>query len=223
MRTEILAQWGRHIIELIWRLVRRADVNQMRKRIAVLLLLILPGCSSAPAPEAEFTLSSVRPAAARIDAELTSITVEPASRDRVVYPLPSTLTPLLPLWRTALQDALARYGIFRPGAPRRLTLVVKVLEFSLSGRILSVLARYQLFDNPPGAPAFSTDIMTNQGFSALATSVTSLEDPAVATQHRTEVIRAIQDNITQFLDQIEAFARQQRGGAVARPAVPNPL
>jgi len=58
--------------------------------------------------------------------------------------------------------------------------------------------------NPAGDPVFGADIMSNAGLSSLVTGVTSLEDPAVATQNRTQVIRAIQDNITQFLDQLVA-------------------
>ena len=151
-------------------------------------------------------LGVARPAAAEIDAQLASVRVEPASRELTVYPLPSTLSQFLPMWRGALEDALARLGIFSPSAPRRLSLSVRVLEFSLSGKILVVLARYELFGNPPGAPVFGADILSNQGMSSLATGVTSLEDPAVATQNRTEVIRAIQDNITQFIDQLGAYA-----------------
>jgi hypothetical protein len=113
--------------------------------------------------------------------------------------------------------ALARQGIFRPGASRQVSLVVKVLEFSRSGNILSVFARYRLFGLPPGNPVFSTDIMSNVELSSLATGVTSLDDPAVATQNRAEVVRAIQDNITQFLDQLAAFARQPPGGRARRP------
>lgn len=189
----------------------------MRMRYAVAGLSFAFLCSCAPVPDTEFALASVTPATARIDAGLAAVAVEPASRDRTVYPLPRSLTPLLPLWQGALQDALTRQGIFRPEAARRVSIVVKVLEFSLSGNILSVFARYQLFDVPTGNPVFSADIMSNAGFGALATGVTSLDDPAVATQNRTQVIRAIQDNITQFLDQLEAFARQPRGPPPPRP------
>jgi hypothetical protein len=153
------------------------------------------------------TFDVVRPTAAEIDAQLVKVSVEPASRDLAVYPLPSTLSQFLPMWREALEDALTRLRIFNPTAPRQLSLSVKVLEFSLSGKILTALARYQLFDNPPAAPVFQADIMSNQGISSLATGVTSLEDPAVATQNRTDVIRAIEDNITKFIDQLETFAR----------------
>ena len=189
----------------------------MRMRYAVAGLFFALLCSCSPVPETEFALASVTTARARIDAGLAAVTVEPASRDRAVYPLPRSLTPLLPLWQAALQDAVTRQGIFRPEASRRLSLVVKVLEFSLSGNILSVFARYQLFDVPAGNPVFSADIMSNAGLSGLATGVTSLDDPTAATQNRTQVIRAIQDNITQFLDRLEAFARQPRGAAPPRP------
>jgi hypothetical protein len=186
-------------------------------RAAIVGLFIALLCSYSPVPETEFALASVTPATARVDAALAAVTVEPASRDRTVYPLPRSLAPLLPLWQAALQDAVTRQGIFRPDAARRVSLVVKVLEFSLSGNILSVFARYQLLDNPPGTPVFSADIMSNVGLSGLATGVTSLDDPAIATQNRTQVIRAIQDNITQFLDQLEGFARQPSPDTPPRP------
>ena len=188
-------------------------MNKLRCRIAALGLLFLPCC--VPAPAAEVISAGVRPTTARIDAELVSVTIEPASRDRAVYPLPSTLGLFLPVWRGALQDALERSGIFRAGAPRRLALEVKVLEFALSGRILNVLARYQLLDALSSTLVFSADMMSNQGVSGLAVGVTSLEDPAVATSHRTEVNRAIEANIVQFLDQLEAFVRSP-----SRPAPP---
>jgi hypothetical protein len=187
----------------------------MRYTIAGLFFALVCACSSVR--ETEFALANVTPATARFDAALAAVTVEPASRDRAVYPLPRSLTPLLPLWQAALQDAVTRQGIFRPSAARRVSLVVKVLEFSLSGNILSVFARYQLFDVPAGNPVFSADIMSNAGLSSLATGVTSLDDPGVATQNRTQIIRAIQDNITQFLDRLAAFARQPAGDTPPRP------
>ena len=186
----------------------------MRHPIACLLVVF---CCCLHLPDTGLVVAGARAAAAPIDATLATITVEPASRDRAVYPLPRTLTPLLPIWQAALQDAPARQGMFRPGASRRVSLVVKVLEFSLSGNILSVFAHYQLFGVPPGSPIFSTDIMSNVGLNSLATGVTSLDDPGVATQNRAEVIRGIQDNITQFLDQLAAFARQPPGGTPSRP------
>ena len=90
------AKWGR--------LVR------MSRASAGLFFALL--CACPPVPEAEFALASVTPTTARIDAGLAAVTVEPASRDRAVYPLPRSLTPLLPLWQAALQDAVTRQGIF---------------------------------------------------------------------------------------------------------------
>ena len=138
----------------------------MRMRCAIAGLFIALLCSCSPGPETGFALAGVTPTTARIDAGLAAVTVEPASRDRAVYPLPRSLTPLLPLWQAALQDAVTREGIFRPEASRRVSIVVKVLEFSLSGKILSVFARYQLFADPAGNPVFSADIMSNAGLSS---------------------------------------------------------
>lgn len=184
----------------------------MRNRVTWLLLLLLPVCIPPYAANSQLLRSTVRPAAARIDAQLASVSVEPASRGVAVYPLPPTMTPFLPIWQAALQDALAKEGVFRRSAPRRMSVVVQVLEFSLSGKVLSVLARYQLFAVPSAAPVFSADIMINQGLGALATGVTSLEDPAIAMRNRTEVLRAIQANITQFIDQLDTFARRPAQG-----------
>ena len=58
------------------------------------------------------TLGVATPTAAGIDGQLATVSVEPASRDLVVYPLPSTLSQFLPTWREALEDALTRVRIF---------------------------------------------------------------------------------------------------------------
>ena len=97
--------------------------------------------------------------------------------------------------------------MFRPGAPRRLSLMVKVLQYAASGDTLTLFARYQLFDNPAGDPIFSTDVMTN-------VPLGSGEDPASVLRDRALASRAIQENIVQFLDQLETFARQRHTGAL---------
>src|SRR5205823_5387335 len=94
----------------------------MRMSYAIAGLFFAYLCSCSPVPETEFALTSVTAATARIDAALAAVTVEPASRDRAVYPLPRSLTPLLPLWQAALQDAATRQGIFRSDASRRVSI-----------------------------------------------------------------------------------------------------
>ena len=69
----------------------------MRMRYAVAGLFFAFFCACSLVPETEFALANVTPATARIDARLAAVTVEPATRDRAVYPLPRSLTPLLPL------------------------------------------------------------------------------------------------------------------------------
>jgi len=120
----------------------------MRHRVITLLFLVFPSC--VPPPEVEITLSNLTAAAARIDAALAAVTVEPASRDRAVNPLPPTLSPLLPVWQAALQDAQSRQAIFRSDAPRRLSLIVKVLDFSVSGDTSDPVRALPAFRQPGG-------------------------------------------------------------------------
>jgi len=134
-------------------------VSEMGKAIFGLLLVVVSACSTAP--QANLILGSVTPAPAQIDAELASASVEPASRDRALDPLRPSLAPLLPPWQASLQDALARKAMFRPGAPRRLSLMVKALQYAVSEDTLTLFARYQLFDNPAGDPIFGTDVDTH--------------------------------------------------------------
>jgi hypothetical protein len=176
----------------------------LRAIVGVLLLIV---CACAPASPPELNIGNVKPAPARINADLASLDVEPASRDRAVDPLPPSLLPLLPPWRDALQDALSRTALFTPGAPRRMFLKVKVLQFAVSGGALNLFARYQLFDNPAGDPIFSTDVMTN-------IPIASGEDAASALRDQRLARRAIQANIVQFLDRLETLAQQQRTGAL---------
>jgi hypothetical protein len=74
------------------------------------------------------------------------------------------------------------------------------------GDTLTLFARYQLFDNPAGDPVFGTDIMTNA-------PVSTGEDATSAIRNRTQATRAIQANITQFLNQLSVFARQPKTGS----------
>jgi hypothetical protein len=119
----------------------------MHHGIGGLLVAFIISC--APVPETEFALASMTPATARIDAGLATVTVEPASRHRAVPPLPRSLTPLLSLWQAALQDAVTREGIFRPDAARRVSIAVKVLEFSLSGKIFRCSPATSCSMSPP--------------------------------------------------------------------------
>jgi hypothetical protein len=67
-------------------------VSKMGKAILGLLLVIVSACI--PTPRANLIVSGVTPASARIDAELASVSVEPASRDRDV-PLIIQASPVI--------------------------------------------------------------------------------------------------------------------------------
>jgi hypothetical protein len=155
----------------------KSGVSVVGKAILGLLLVVVFACT--PAPQTNLVVGRVTPAPARIDGELAGISVEPASRDRAFDPLPPSLISLLPPWRAALQDALTRKAIFHSGAARRMSLMVKVLQYAVSGDALTLFARYQLFDNPAGDPIFSTDIMTNVPLGSGEDAASALRDQAL--------------------------------------------
>lgn len=180
----------------------------MSKRSALILIVLL--LSASPAAASGFTLSGVGPAAAGIDAGLGGISLAAAGPRLQIYPLPPTLGPLLPRWRSALRDALRRADIFRGGPRERLFLSVRIMEFALTGRTLTVFARYQL-DRPNSAiPYFRSDVMTDAGATSIPSGIAAIDYSARATRDRRQVDRAVRGNIAEFLGQLEAFAARQQ-------------
>ena len=135
----------------------------------------------------------------------------PAGWQLEIYPLPPSLPSLLPSWRSALQNALLRAGIFRGGSAAPLSLSVKVMEFALSGNTLIVFARYQLDAPGADAPVFQTDVMTDAGVTTIDNGLPILDYSARATANRHQADQAIRLNIAEFVDRLEA-------STAARPA-----
>jgi hypothetical protein len=182
----------------------------MRKRIVVTIVLLL---LSPSAGAADFDLAGIARAAAPIDARLGDISVTPAGWPSEIYPLPPTLPPLLPGWRSALQGALLQAGIFRGGAAPPLSLSVKVMEFALTGNTLSVFARYQLDSPGSAARFFQTDVMTDAGVTSIDNGLPVVDYSARATQNRQQVDEAVRLNIAQFLDRLAAFTMSPAHGS----------
>ncbi len=178
-----------------------------KRSIAILLALLL--CPSI-AGAAGFRPVSVAPAVFGIDAELGGISLAAAGPRLEIYPLPATLGPLLPCWRSALRDAMARADIFRGGPGQPIFLSVKIMEFALNGRTLTVFARYQLSRPNSSMPYFRSGVMTDAGATSIDNGLAGLDDSDDATRDQPQIDRAIRRNIAEFIDQLEAFtARQQ--------------
>ena len=144
----------------------------MCKRIAAILFVLLLSPS----------IAAIARAAAPIDAELGAISVMPAGWQLEIYPLPPSLPPLLPNWRSALRNALLQAAIFRGGAAPPLSLSVKVTEFALTGNTLTVFARYQLDSPGAAAPVFQTDVMTDAGVTTIDNGLPVVDYSARATE-----------------------------------------
>ena len=175
----------------------------MRMRIAATLLVLLlsPSIAAADTNPAKIARADVP-----IDSELDRISVMPAGWPLEIYPLPPSLPALLPSWGSALRTALQQAAIFRGGSAPQLSLSVKVMEFALTGKTLTVFARYQLDSPDSAAPFFQTDVMTDAGVTTIDNGLPVLDYSARATENRQQVNQAVRLNIAEFIDRLEAFA-----------------
>lgn len=170
---------------------------------AILLVLLFRPADAAP----DFSVAEITAAAAPINARFGEISVVAAGPRLEIFPVPSSVAPLLSSWRSALWDALSRAEIFRGGASPSLSLSVIVMEFARSGDTLIVFARYQLRDPTSATPFFSADIMTDAGATSIDNGIPPLNDTASVTHYPREVNEAVRSNIAIFVHQLEAFAR----------------
>jgi hypothetical protein len=182
--------------------------------IAIVLVFLLFG----PVPaSADVTVSDIAPAAVPIYGQLGEVVVVPAGPRLEIYPIAPAVEPLLRHWEGALRTALTRAAIFRGGASAPLSLQVTVMEFARSGDTLIVFARYRLHQQGAAEPIYSADVMTDAGITSTDNGINTLVDSARVTQNPEQVKQAVRSNIAEFVDRLEAFAKNQeqlaaRGG-----------
>lgn len=171
----------------------------MMRQALVLLgcvtLTSLSGCSVAPL---SFSPASVPVAAQTLDAALVTTTVSFASKEEAVGKLNTAgaEADVASLWKSTLDDSLVRMTVFRDNSPRKLSLIVKVLE--LDSRSLGfgarTTARYDFIDRNTGTTTWSTTI----------TSDGAASDYAGVNRARKSASRSVQTNIEEFLRQMSA-------------------
>jgi uncharacterized lipoprotein YajG len=172
----------------------------MKKTLAILTAAIaLAGCQSAP--PINFSVPNVGYSTKKIDAELKSMTVGIARADEKTGNLPAGMETLVPqLWQTSLQEALNKMAIFNDDAANKVNLTVKILKLDIpsfgASMTTQVGARYELLDRKTGAIIYTQDINSTG------------EVPydyafAGATRARESINRAVQNNITQFLQALQ--------------------
>jgi hypothetical protein len=116
-------------------------------------------------------------------------------------PLQAGNETIAPYWKTSLEEALNKMSIFQDDAPKKVSLSVKVLKIDLPSAGLSMTtdvgARYELLDRINGSIIYTATINTS------GTTPADFAFLGVA-RARESVNRAVQNNITQFLQALES-------------------
>lgn len=166
---------------------------------ASLFAVLLSGCGSIP--PMNFSVPNVGVSQKKIDAEMKSMTVTIARPDEKTGNLPVGMEQIVPqLWQTSLTESLNKMAIFQDDAVKKVNLSVKILKLDLPGAgfamTTSTAARYEIMDRKTGDLIFSQDIASS--------GTTPMGDAFLGVARARESInRAVQNNITQFLQALE--------------------
>jgi hypothetical protein len=168
----------------------------------------LVGC--APVPPYDFSLNDVQPSQRVIRYDLKSTVVTLASPAEKIGPLPPDSNIAVPIWQTALQDAVDRSAIFADPAPASIDLECKLLKIDIplfgGDMTTDIAARYQIIDRSTGKILFDQVIDTpgtvSFGYAFLG-GVRAKESINVAAQN----------NIQAFLIAIEESPLAETRGA----------
>ena len=149
-----------------------------------------------------FSVPGVGVSQKQIEAELKSITVTLARPEEKTGKMPFGMEGLVPpLWHTALVEALNRMAIFQDDGPKKVSLSVKVLKLEVDAgfsMVAHTAARYELIDRKTGDLIYTQDIKSS--------GATPTEYSLSGSNHVPEAInRAVQNNITQFLQALETI------------------
>lgn len=174
--------------------------------VVAIATVLLSGCG-ATIPPLNFSVPNVGVSQKKIDAEMKSMTVTIARPDEKTGNLPVGMEQMVPqLWQTALTEALNKMTIFQDDATKKVNLSVKILKLDPPGAGASMTtetaARYEIMDRKTGDVIFTQDI---------ASSGTTPFDHAFLglTRARESINRAVQNNITQFLQALETVDVQK--------------
>jgi len=173
--------------------------------IAAIAAILLSGCGAIP--PLNFSVPNVGVSQRKIDAEMKSMTVTIARPDEKTGDLPIGMEQMVPqLWQTALTEALNKMAVFQDDATKKVNVSVKILKLDVPGAGASftteTAARYEITDRKTG------DIIFTQDISASGTTPFDYAFMGIA-RARESINRAVQNNITQFLQSLETVDIQK--------------
>lgn len=186
--------------------------------VAAFVAALLSGCGSLP--PLNFSAPNVGMSGRKIDAELKSLTVTVARPDEKTGNLDlkyaamdmngqggSMGDQMVPqMWQTALTEALNQMVIFQDDAPKKVNLSVKILKLDVPSAGVSfttnATARYEIMDRKTG------DLIFTQDISSSGTTPMDFAFLGIARM-RESINRAVQNNITQFLQALETVDIQK--------------
>lgn len=168
--------------------------------VVAIAAIFLSGCSGT-LPPMNFSPPNVGLSQKKLNAEMKSLTVTIARPDEKTGDIPFWVEQMVPQqWNTALTESLNRMAIFQDDSTMKVNLSVKLLKLIVPSGGLSATteaaARYEIMDRKTGDIIFTQDI---------SSSGTTPSDYAFEwrARARESVNRAIQNNITQFLQALE--------------------
>lgn len=175
----------------------------MRSIAFALLCASVSACATQPL---NFTPANVAASPVRFDASLVNVTVgldstpgNTLKKKRI--DAGGFEAEMQTLWKSSLEDSLARSAIFKDDAQRRLNLSVKIVRLALpKGAVVmhtGTVARYELIDRATGQPVYQTEIESdgrvNGSYAFMG-----------ATRARESINRSVQSNIEQFLASLQS-------------------
>jgi hypothetical protein len=180
---------------------RRIYLNLTKILAACSIAFSLTACQSIP--PLNFSTPNVGVSQKKIDAELKSMTVTIARPDEKTGELPVGMETIVPqLWQTALTESINKMAIFQDDAIKKVNVSVKILKLNIPGGGFSMTtetaARYEITDRKNGDIIYTQDI-SSEGVVPMDYAFLGL------TRQRESINRAVQNNITQFLQALETI------------------
>lgn len=175
----------------------------MKKRLILISALLTAACSTQPL---NFTPSTIQAAGTKLDASLMNVTValdstkgSTGAKRRI--DAGGFEAQVSQLWKSALEDSLARAAVFNDDSRRRVNLSVRIESLTVpSGAVVMrsrVSARYELIDRATGKSIYTTQVDSDGRVPGDYAFVG-------VTRSRESVNRAVQANIEEFIRRLQS-------------------